>query len=152
MQIAMLPTAVWALYYGFRVEMFFEFNPYYWNPFVPYPPDGESLVAQVWCDGITWLPLGMLLAYAVRARDWLGSLASFLFIVFLKINTAAMAWYLILIPSFLLTLRDSRLRWTMFLLWISMDIFAIGALLSGPYYTIAPRFGTTDPFAIPSLP
>jgi len=119
----------------FRYGSLLTYNPYYWNPFADMFAWNTPL--QVAADEFaSYGMLAVLLLACVRARDLAaraGFLAPIAFLVFCKLHGNVQFWYFLLLPTFLATVPDRRLRFALIALCPLLDLRGSAEALLGPF-------------------
>ena len=151
--IGCLPTLIAEQYYPalqqvFRYTAPLSFNPYFWNPF------DKAMFAWmpgwliIWTAVSSYLLLGTLLILAYRHRAWFEYFAPIAFLILVKCHSNAQFWYLLLLPAFLMPIKNTQVRMALFLLLPLVEIRSVAQLIVGPFgWTIIDYYGAFSPFA-----
>lgn len=119
----------------FRYGSLLVYNPYYWNPFADMFAWNTPL--QVAANEIaSYGMLAVLLIACARARGLAartGFLAPIAFLVFCKLHGNVQFWYFLLLPAFLATVPDRRLRFALIALCPLLDLRGSAEALLGPF-------------------
>jgi hypothetical protein len=129
------------------------YNPYYWNPwnkvFWAWHPDWLIVWAQV----ATYAAIAALVVAAYWTRKPIDYLAPFTFLAACKAVTQAQFWYLVLLPTFLVPVRNRKVRAIALVALIALEPVSLVEMIGGPFgYTVGGYYGDTTSFTKLKLP
>ena len=117
-----------------------HYNPYYFNPAATeiflWHPDWLRAINLAASTAF----LIQLVAGCLHTRDWAGFAAAIIFTLVLKLHTNVQFWYLLLLPPFLVTIRDRRWRAAAMLALPLLDVRAAVQMIAGPFGFVEQRF------------
>jgi hypothetical protein len=108
------------------------YNPYYWNPFANMYSWNSGI--QIIADQlVTWAFLLVLVWFFIKDRLHPGYIAAIAFLLFCKFHTNVQFWYMLLVPSFLVTVPRDKLRFALISLCPLLDIRGALEAFCGPF-------------------
>jgi hypothetical protein len=138
---------------GFFSGPSMAYNPYYWNPWNQLSWSWHPEWLIVWVQVATYGALVAILVAACVTRKPIDYLAPFAFLAACKATVQAQFWYLVLLPSFLVPLRDRRRRTIALVAVIALEPVSLVQMVSGPFgFTVGNYHGSTTPFTKLTLP
>jgi hypothetical protein len=132
---------------GFFSGSALVYNPYYWNPwnktYWAWHPDWLIVWVQVATYGAI---LGLVIA-AYLTRKPIDFLAPLAFLGACKAAVQAQFWYLILLPTFIVPVRNRQIRAIALIAILALEPVSAVQIVSGPFgYTVGDYYGSTTPF------
>ena len=138
---------------GFFLGPAMSYNPYFWNPWNKLYWAWHPNWLIVWVQVATYGAIAALVATAYFTRKPIDYLAPFTFLAACKAAVQAQFWYLMLLPTFLVPLRNRRIRTIALVAIIALEPVSAVEMISGPFgYTVGGYYGDTTPYTKLSVP
>jgi len=114
-----------------------QVNPYYFNPFEHHLFLGNPLWLTIVDQLATYGALVALSVWMIHDENVMHYVPSICFFVVMKLTHHAQPWFMLLLPSFVLALRNRRARFWLFLLAPLLDAWSLLEMIAGPFgYTV----------------
>jgi hypothetical protein len=122
------------LYYDWSraaASMAFPINYYYWNPWHKEYFHGLPMSLRFLYAGLSWAVIGVLLLSAYRSRYKIAFLAPLALLFLFKIQPLVQPWYFLILPSFLLPIREAGTRRALTLWAGFLELTAVSHIIVG---------------------
>lgn len=133
-----------------RYGSLLTYNPYYWNPFADMFAWNPAWLITA-NELASYAMLSALILHALRDRNAIFAAASIVFLVFCKTHGNVQFWYFLLLPSFLVTLKNEKWRWWLIALCPLLDIGSVIELVGGSLGQLG-YHGLASAFSLYRLP